>query len=59
LIDNYLNEKQLGNSDRNKILALKRLFRDDYKLARRIMRELYEGKKTFRGHYLDLYLSQN
>lgn len=58
LIDNYLNEKQLSNSDRNKILVLKRLFRDDYKLARSIMRELYEGKKTFKGHYLDLYLSQ-
>ena len=57
LIDNYLNEKKINSANREKIKALKRLFREDYKLALTTMRGLYEARKINNEHYLELYLS--
>ena len=59
LIDNYLNEKKLNLYNKEKIKVLKSLFRDDYKLALKTMRELYEARKINNEHYLELYLNQN
>ncbi|MDB2368925.1 hypothetical protein N9V43_01430 [Flavobacteriales bacterium] len=56
LIDNYLNKKKLNSANREKIKTLKRLFREDYKLALMTMRGLYEARKIHNENYLDLYL---
>tara|TARA_B100000886_G_C20420392_1_gene491300 strand:- start:1339 stop:3195 length:1857 start_codon:yes stop_codon:yes gene_type:complete len=59
LIDNYLNEKKLNSANREKIKGLKRLFKEDYKLALITIRGLYEARKINNEHYLELYLNQN
>jgi O-antigen ligase len=56
LIDNYLKEKKLSLANREKIKALKRLFREDYKLALMTMRGLYEARKIHNEDYIKLYL---
>jgi O-antigen ligase/Tfp pilus assembly protein PilF len=56
LIDNYLSKLKSNSQKRNKILALKRLFRSDYKLARMTMRGLYEARKIHKKDYIELYL---
>ena len=56
LIDDYLSELKSNSQKRNKILALKRLFRSDYKLARMTMRGLYDARKIHNKGYIELYL---
>ena len=56
LIDDYLSKLKSNSQKRNKILALKRLFRSDYKLARMTMRGLYEARKIHNKGYIELYL---
>ena len=56
LIDDYLTKSKSNSQKKNKILALKRLFRSDYKLARMTMRGLYEARKIHNKDYIELYL---
>jgi len=56
LIDDYLTKSKSNSQKRTKILALKRLFKSDYKLAKMTMRGLYEARKIHNKDYIELYL---